>query len=80
MEWITGATEYCEGFEVSIVNTRGEYSRGVPEKEWCGNGRLAIKAFNEAGYNHTEVDLIELLTWIKDNKPEILDEVMRSEP
>lgn len=33
--------------------------------------RIVIKAFNQAGYDSTEVDLIELLTFVKKELPEI---------
>lgn len=28
-------------------------------------GRLVIRAYNEAGYNGTEVDLLDLVDWLK---------------
>ncbi|MBC8320622.1 MAG: hypothetical protein H8E34_07860 [Bacteroidetes bacterium] len=51
-------TEYCEGYPVEIV------SRG---------GRLVIEAMNQCGSDCTHVDLIELIKWIKNNKPELLE-------
>ena len=36
------------------------------------NGRLVIVAFNEAKYNSTVVDLLDLIAWLKANKPELL--------
>ena len=55
---MSGVTEYCEGDPVFLVQLE--------------TNRMAIKAFNEAGYNSTEVDLIELIRWIKTNMPELL--------
>jgi hypothetical protein len=43
---MNGVTEYNEGMEVSLSET---------------DGKLVIKALNEAGYNSTEVDLLQLL-------------------
>ncbi len=39
------------------------------------NGRLVIRAINEGGYNFTAVDLLDLLTWVKVNMPELLKEL-----
>jgi len=52
--------EYCEQRAVSVT------------RDCRGNGRLVVKAFNESGFNSTEVDIIDLLKWIKENKPELL--------
>ncbi len=35
-------------------------------------GRLVIRAFNEGGYNCTDVDLLDVIDWVKQNKPELL--------
>ncbi len=67
-----GVTEYAEGYEVRLVETKGYYTSGKPEPEWPGRGRLAIKALNEAGHNWTEVDLLELLAWVKANRPDLM--------
>ena len=67
-----GVTEYAEGYEVRLVETTGTYTSGKPEAEWAGRGRLTIKALNEAGYNCTEVDLLEILAWVKANRPDLM--------
>lgn len=67
-----GVQEYAEGMPVYLTKTDGIYAYGVNKENWKGNGRLVIKAFNEAGCNITEVDLIQLIEWVKENKPEIL--------
>lgn len=36
------------------------------------NGRFVVRAFNEGGYNCTDVDVLDLIAWIKANKPEWL--------
>ena len=58
--------------EKMSVEGAGTYTSGKPEPEWPGRGRLAIKALNEAGYNCTEVDLLELLAWVKANRPDLM--------
>ena len=70
---MNGVTEYAEGYEVQLVETTGTYVGDKPETEWPGRGRLAIKALNEAGYNCTEVDLLEVLAWVKANRPDLMD-------
>ena len=67
-----GVTEYGEGDEVRLVETRGTYAGGVPEEERIGLGRLAIRALNEAGHNCTEVDLLEVLAWVKAHRPDLM--------
>ena len=65
-----GVTEYAEGYGVRLVETTGaDAGLGKPHE---GAGRLAIKAFNEAGCNCTEVDLLELLAWVKANRPDLM--------
>ena len=51
-----GVTEYCENMGVYL-----DY-----ETE---SNREIIRAYNEAGYNWTEIDLLELLEWSAKNKP-----------
>ena len=52
---MVGVTEYGEGSEVQL-----RYE----------NGRPVIFSSNEAGYNSTLVDLIQLLEWVNENMPE----------
>jgi hypothetical protein len=40
-------------------------------------GRLVIKAFNEAGFNFTMVDLLDLLVAVKTEMPETWEEANR---
>lgn len=54
----TGIREYAENMEVTI----GEIE----------NGRLIIKALNEGGHNCTYVDLLDVIAWVKVNRPELL--------
>jgi hypothetical protein len=52
---MTGVTEYGEGMDVTF-----DYE----------NGRPIIVARNEGGHNTTAVDLIQLLDWVRENKPD----------
>lgn len=67
-----GVTEYCEGLEVSLARTSGVYCHGLPGEQWLGRGRLVIQALNEGGHNSTEIDLVQLIKWLRANHPELL--------
>ncbi len=49
--------EFCEGMKVDLVRTEG---------------RIAIRALNEAGFNSTEVDLLQLLEWLANHREQTL--------
>lgn len=42
-----------------------EYSEGMPVSLGDKNGRPTIIAKNQAGYDATEVDLLDLLEWAR---------------
>ncbi len=69
---MVGVTEYCENIPVYLTDTTGIYEYLVDKSEWAGNGRLVIKAINEGGYNSTQIDVLELIQWLKDNRPDLL--------
>lgn len=61
-----GVTEYAEGYIVVL---------GIEEAKNTKRGdRPVITAINEGGFNSTSVDVIELLTWIVKNRPDLIDE------
>lgn len=37
--------------------------------------RWLIRAFNQGGFDSTVVDLLDVLKWVKTNKPELFDEI-----
>lgn len=53
---------------------------GVREYEWempihlaqTDDGRLVIEAFSEGGWSGTQVDLLDLLRWLAENRPDLL--------
>lgn len=56
-----GVTEYTEGLAVGLeVVVRNDKLR------------LVVVALNEAGNNGTEVDLLELISWLKRNRPDLV--------
>lgn len=53
-----GVSEYAEGYDVELLLN--------------DEGILVIRALNEGGYNCTEVDLIQLINWLKQEHPDLL--------
>ncbi len=53
-----GVREHAEGLPVYLATTT--------------DGRTVIKASNEAGCNHTQVDLYDLIAWLQINMPMVL--------
>ena len=53
-----GVSEYCEGMPVMLTYA-------------FKNGRPVVRALNSGGYDSTEVDLAELLEWVKTNCPDL---------
>lgn len=54
-----GVREYCEENKVTLTETKGAK-------------RLVIQAINQGGYDSTEVDLLDLISWLKENRPDLL--------
>jgi len=46
-----------------------ECYKGYKESRWI------IRAHNEGGYAATEVDLVDLLIWVKSEMPEVWEEI-----
>lgn len=69
---MTGVSEYGEDMPVVLCESKGRYEIIDDKETRKGEGRLVIRAFNEAGCNCTDVDLLELIGWLKENKPELL--------
>ncbi len=49
-----------------------EHAEDMPVKLAFKHGRWIIDALNEGGYNGTEVDLIDLIEWLRKHRPELL--------
>ena len=69
---LDGVTEYCEEMPVELAETTGTYVYGVPDELRPERGRIVIRAMNEGGHNSTEVDLLELIAWLKAHRPDLL--------
>lgn len=61
IEIMHGVTEYAEGLDVRL--------------HVVGNGRWVVTAWNEGGFNGTSVDLLELLAWLRANRPDLIEEL-----
>lgn len=53
----------------------GDSCSGIEKVNIPVEKRLVIRAYNEGGYNSTEVDLLTFLKWVKDKHPELLGEI-----
>lgn len=49
-----------------------EYGEGEPVALGDQEGRPVIIASNEAGHNSTSIDLVDVIVWLKANRPELL--------
>ena len=77
----TDILEYNEEEEVEIIQLEPEY--GEKNKKWISpklyqayvQSRWIVKALNEGGYNYTEVDLIDLLKFVKIKMPDLWNSI-----
>jgi hypothetical protein len=69
----TPIREYAEkmGVEIVIRNDIDAGENGAELSPEDGE-RLVISAANEGGYNHTYVDLGDVIAWVKEHRPELL--------
>ena len=70
----TGVREYSEAMPVTIMPGEGHWGSG-PKESWEGRGRLVVRAVNEGGYNCTDVDLLELLSFVKQHMTAVWNSV-----
>lgn len=69
---MTGVREYAEGYDVELVELPMTATFGSPVSARPGGGRLVVRAWNEGHYNLTEIDLLDLVAWMKANRPDLL--------
>lgn len=70
---MTNVEEHCEGNDVFLAIST---ERGGPRApKGPQPPRLVVRALNECGYKRTEVDLIDLLNWLHDNRATLPAEV-----
>lgn len=68
-----------ESIETDEIREREEMNVYIGIDTQEKGRRLVVAALNEGGYNRTEVDLIDLLQFIKQNMPEIWQAVNAGE-
>ena len=61
---MSGVREYSEGDSVDL-----DLRQSDDKKD--GDGRFVIIASNQGGHDCTQVDLLDLLVWIRTYRPEI---------
>ena len=66
----TNIREYVEEMPV-IISDWQETDR---EENPIGEKRVVISALNEGGYNGTLVDLCDVISWVRVNMPELLED------
>lgn len=65
---------------IELENVR-EYAEELPVELCIHKGREVIHATNEGGFNSTSVDLLDMIAWLKKNRPELLaDDTEHDEP
>lgn len=51
---------------IASLPTVREHTEGDQVELWLNrSGRLVLRAFNECHNNHTDVDLVDLLAWLR---------------
>lgn len=64
---IEKTNEYAN-IKIATLSSVREHNEGDPVELWLvDNGRMVVRCFNECGNNHTDLDLFELLGWVKSN-------------
>jgi hypothetical protein len=71
---MTSIREYSEGLPVTIEEyvVTERKSLQLQGRAKVGERRITIVASCQAGFDGTQVDLLDLLQWVKENKPELL--------
>lgn len=71
-EWPQDSDGYANRAYIPMVGVR-EHQEELPVSLTERNGRQVVYAQNEGGHNCTEVDLLDLIAWLRANKPEVLE-------
>ncbi len=68
--WMEGVREYGEDGTPALSHLEHDPNScsKVPE-----GGRWVVIAWNEGGYNLTQVDLLDLLKWLRAHRPDLLE-------
>jgi hypothetical protein len=66
---LTAIREYTEQLPVAISVRE---SRQLGNRWDAGVGRLVIEASNQGGFDGVEVDLLDVIKWVRENRPDLL--------
>ena len=66
-EVMEGVREYAEDDPVTLEFEGPKDFSKIPE-----GGRWVVRARNEGGFNCTQVDVLDLLKWLRENRPDLL--------
>lgn len=62
----TQIREYNEKLKVFMIQYNGNYKKPEERNRWV------IEAFNNGGHNDVNIGLVDVVEWVKKNKPELL--------
>ena len=62
----------CQEIKRIVMQGVREYAEKMPVELVTKNGRLCLSALNQGGYDGTDIDLVDVLAWLKANRPELL--------
>ena len=69
----TNIREYNE--EMCVEIGTDDFDTHIDGRDVTYNDVLVIQAQNESGYNSTCVDLLDVLKWVIENRPELINKV-----
>lgn len=58
-------------YPIPLPHNIDELCNEVPELD-VQEGRYIIRLFNQGGYDCTEMDVVHLIAWLREHKPELL--------
>lgn len=69
---MSGVREYCEQYPATLVLVPPDEKRPRFGPLPTEGSRWCVHALNEGGHNSTSIDLLDLIRWLRDNRPELL--------
>ena len=73
---LIGVREYAESYPVQLVRQEPKI---LTERAYFGPAnapdehRWVVSATNEGGHNSTSIDLLDLIAWLRANRPDLLE-------
>lgn len=63
---MTGVREYAEGYQVTLLQAESWREPSSDGPRWC------VRALNQGGHDATQVDILDLIRWLREHRPELL--------